>query len=101
MKPNCKTRHMMSRAFVHHQKSTARCVSVLSPFLRHVNMATLALIMFVALALLSTSGGKATETGGSPLTEVTKPEQVRSSAADIQGYKFITKDFGNKVAPNR
>ncbi len=72
-------------------------MSVLSPFLRHLNPGTLAIVMFVALALLSTSRGKETETGGSPLTEVTKTEKARS----IQAYEFIAKDFGNKGAPNR
>jgi hypothetical protein len=101
MKPNRKTSHMMSTAFVHHQKPTVRCMSVLSPFLRHLNPGTLAIVMFVALALLSTSRGKETETGGSPLTEVTKTQKARSSAAEIQAYEFIAKDFGNKGAPNR
>jgi hypothetical protein len=75
-------------------------MSILSPFLRNLNPGTLAIMMFVALALLSTIRGKETETGGSPLTEVTKTEEVRSSA-EIEGYKFIAKDFGNKVAPTR
>ena len=101
MKPNCKTRHTMSTDFVHHPKSTARCLSVLCPFLKYLNADTLAIAMFVALALLSASRGKEIETRGSHFTKVTKPEEVRSSAADIQGYKFIAKDFGNKVAPNR
>jgi hypothetical protein len=52
----------MSASFVHHQKAPARCISVLSPFLRHVNTGTLALIMFVALAFLSTTRGKEAET---------------------------------------
>jgi hypothetical protein len=57
--------------------------------------------MFVALALLSTGRGKETETGGSPLTEVTKTEKARFSAAEVQAYEFIAKDFGNKGAPIR
>ena len=101
MKPDNANSHMMSVVLIHHQKPTVRCMSVLSPFLRHLNPGTLAIVMFVALALLSTSRGKETETGGSPLTEVTKTEEARSSAAKIQAYKFIAKDFGNKGAPNR
>jgi hypothetical protein len=56
----------MSTFFVEHQKPTAKCLSVLSPFLKHLNMGTLALIMFVALALLSTSHGKESETKKTP-----------------------------------
>lgn len=101
MKPNNANSPMMSMVLIHHQKPTVRCMSVLSPFLRHVNPGTLAIVMFVALALLNPSRGKDTETGGSPLTGVTKTEEARSSAAEIQAYEFVAKDFGNKGASNR
>src|SRR6266487_4490447 len=42
---------------VHHQKHTARRVSVLSPILKHVNAGTLAFAMFVGLALWSSPVG--------------------------------------------
>jgi plastocyanin len=51
----------MSASFVHHQKPPARCFSVISPFLRHLNTGTLAFILFVAFALLSTTRGKDSE----------------------------------------
>jgi hypothetical protein len=51
----------MSTSFVQHQKPRARRFSVLSPFLRHLNTGTLAFILFVAFALLSTTRGKEAE----------------------------------------
>jgi len=97
MKPNRKTRHTMSTDFVHHQKCTARCVSVLSPFLRHLNPGTLAIAMFVAFALLSTSRGKEIETRGSRFSEVTKTEEVRSSVAETQATNSLPKISGIKA----
>jgi plastocyanin len=77
----------MSASFVHHQKAPARCVSVLSPFLRHLNMGTLAFIMFVALAFLSTTRGKETETRESAPAKATKTEVV------IGNFNFSPKAF--------
>jgi hypothetical protein len=56
-----KRSNMKSASFVHHQILPARCISVLSPFLRHLNTGTLAFIMLVALALLSSTRGKEAE----------------------------------------
>jgi plastocyanin len=53
-----------------------KCVSVLSPFLRHLNTGTLVLVMFVALALLITTCGKDSETRRSAPTKATKPEII-------------------------
>ena len=66
----------MSASFVHHQKPNARLMSVISPFLRHLNPGTLALIMFVAFALLSTTRGKDAETRESALAGTTKSEII-------------------------
>jgi hypothetical protein len=38
---------------IHYRKHPAKNVSATSPLLRHLNMGTLALVLFVALALLS------------------------------------------------
>ena len=76
MKPNHKTSHMMSASFAHHQNATARCMSALAPFLRHLNMGTLAIIIFVALALLGTNHGKESETRESALAGTTKSEVI-------------------------
>jgi len=53
-----------------------KCVSVISPFLSHLNMGTLALVMFVALALLITTRGKDSETRRSAPTKATKTEII-------------------------
>jgi hypothetical protein len=66
----------MSASFVQHQQATPRCVSVLSPFLKHLNMGTLALVMFVALALLSSTRGKESPIRDSPLGKAAKSEIV-------------------------
>ncbi len=49
----------MSAPPVHYQK--CRSVSAISPFLRHLNTGTLAFVMFVAFALLSSIRGKESE----------------------------------------
>jgi plastocyanin len=59
---------------VHHQKHTARRVSVLSPILKHLNTGTLALAMFVVLALLSSTHGKDSQTRDSAPVRATKTE---------------------------
>ena len=66
----------MSVSSSHYQRRIARRVTVLSPFLRHLNMGTLALVMFVALALLITTRGKDSETRRSAPTKATKPEII-------------------------
>ena len=75
MTPNHKRSHMMSASSVH-QRRPARCVSVLSPFLRHLNTGTLAFILFVALALLNTTRGKDAETREPAPVETTKSEVI-------------------------
>ena len=59
---------------VHHQKHTTRRVSVLSPILKHLNTGTLALAMFVVLALLSSTHGKDSQTRDSAPVRATKTE---------------------------
>jgi len=66
----------MLASVVQQEKPPARCVSVLSPFLRHLNTGTLAFIMFVALALLSTTRGKEAETREPAPAGTTKSEVV-------------------------
>jgi len=39
-----------------------RCVTILAPFLRHLNTGTLAVVMFIAVALFSNTHGKDAET---------------------------------------
>ena len=66
--------HLMFASPLHHQKHTARRVSVLYPLLRHLNTGTLAFAMFVAVALLSSTHGKDSETRASAPVKAIKTE---------------------------
>ena len=66
---------------VRHQRHTAGRVAALSPILKHLNTGTLALAMFVALALLSSTHGKDSQTRES----ATKTEVV------IDNFSFSPK----------
>lgn len=66
----------MSASPVHRQNTPTRCVTVLTRLLRHLNMGTLALVMFVALALLPNIRGKEAETKPSILVKTPKTEVV-------------------------
>jgi len=57
--------HLMFASPLHHRKHTVRRVSVLCPLLRHLNTGTLAFAMIVAVALLSSTHGKDSETKAS------------------------------------
>ena len=66
----------MSASPVHRQKHATKCVTVLSPFLRHLNTGTLAFVMFVALPFLSSTHGKNPETKESIPSKATKTDVV-------------------------
>src|SRR5438045_8376184 len=66
----------MSASPAHYRKPATRCVTVLTPFLRHLNTGTLAFVLFVALALLNTMRGKEPETRESAPANATKTEVV-------------------------
>lgn len=78
----------MSTSIVHDQKPAGRCMSVLFPFLKHINTRTIALIMFFGLALLSNIRGTETETEESAPTKTTKSGVVviDHSTKAAQGY---------------
>jgi len=67
---------LMSASPVHRQKPAIKCVTVLSPFLRHLNTGTLAFVMFVALPFLSSTHGKNPETKESIPSKAAKTEVV-------------------------
>src|SRR6266853_5744012 len=73
-KPNLGSTHLMSASPVHHEKHSARRVSALFPILKHVNTGALAFAMFVALALLSSTHGKDSQTRDSAPVKATKTE---------------------------
>lgn len=59
---------------VHRQKHTAGRVSAVSSILKHLNTGTLALAMFVVLALLSSTHGNDSKTSDSVPVKATKIE---------------------------
>ncbi len=77
----------MSASPVHYQNRATRSVSIISPFLRHLNMSTLAFILFVALALLSTMRGTEPETRESTSAKAIKGKVV------IDNFSFSPKTF--------
>ena len=77
----------MSASPTPYRKPTTKCVTVLTPFLRHLNTGTLAFFLFVALALLSTMRGKEPETRESAPDKSTKTEVV------IDNFSFLPKTF--------
>jgi len=86
VKPKHTKTHFMSASPVHRQKH-AKCVTVLSPFLRHLNTGTLASVMFLALAFLSSTHGKNPETRESVPSKATKTEVV------IDNFSFSPQTF--------
>ena len=67
-----------------HRKDTARRVSVLFPLLKHLNTGTVAFAMFVAVALLSSTHGKGSETRASAPVKAIKTEVA------IDNFSFST-----------
>ncbi|MDX6711193.1 MAG: hypothetical protein QOH96_2209 [Blastocatellia bacterium] len=87
MKPKHRKSSIMSASPSHYQRCIAGRATVLSPFLRHLNTGTLAFVMFVAFALLSSIRGKDSETKGPALPKNTKTEVV------IDNFSFSPKTF--------
>ena len=75
----------MSTSPAHYRKPPARCVTVLTPFLRHLNTGTLAFALVIALALLTSIRGNEPETKGPPLPQNTKTDVV------IDNFSFSPK----------
>ena len=65
---------LMFGSLLPHRKDTARRVSVLYPLLKHLNTGTLAFAMFVAVALLSSTHNKDSETRPSAPVKAIKTE---------------------------
>jgi plastocyanin len=80
MKPKHRKTSVMSASPVHYQNRATRSVSIISPFLRHLNMGTLAFVLFVALALLNTMRG-------------TEPETRESTSAKAKKGKVVIDNF--------
>jgi plastocyanin len=71
---------------VRYDKSAIESVSVLASFLRHLNMRTLALALFVALALLTTMRGE------EPATRESAPAKATTTEV-IDNFSFLPKMF--------
>jgi plastocyanin len=65
LKPNRKKTHIMTTSPAYYPRSATKCVTVLTPFLRHLNTGTLAIFLFVALASLTSIRGYGVESKGS------------------------------------
>jgi hypothetical protein len=93
MKANHKEIQVTSASPVHRQQSATTCISVLSPFLRHLTMSHLAFTMFVALALLSPIRGKNAETRESASTSaITSGVSVNEGQRMIQNLDLTEKE---------
>ena len=75
----------MSTLPFHYRNPATGCMTVLTPFLRHLNTGTLAFVLFVALALLSSIHGKNSETREPAPFKATKTEVV------IDNFSFSPK----------
>ena len=75
----------MSASPNHCQRRIGKCVTVWSPFLRHLDTGTLAFVMFVAFAFLSTIRGKESEVRDLVSTKATKTDVV------IDNFSFSPK----------
>ncbi len=83
----------MSASPAHYRKPATRCASVFIPFIRHVNTGSLAFVMFVALALLSSTRGKDTETRESAPAKATTSEViVKGGRRTIRDLDFTEKE---------
>ena len=90
--------HIMSASPTHYRKPTTRCLTVLTPLLRHLNTGTLAFMMFVALALLSNTRGKEAETRELAPVETTKSEVIIDKQHD-NVPNVVTKAAGQTMSP--
>ena len=77
----------MSASPTPYRKPTTKCVTVLTPLLRHLNTGTLAFFMLVALASLTNMRGKEAETKASIPVKASKAEVV------IDNFNFSPKTF--------
>jgi hypothetical protein len=91
---------VMLASAIHYNKSAAGRVSVLAAFVRHLNAGTLALVLFVALALLTAAKGKEPETtvsararGTESQLAITPCHSPLAAQRQIQGDKFTVKTF--------
>ena len=78
--------HIMTTSPAYYPRSATKCATVLTPFLRHLNTGTLAILLFVALAALTSIPGREVESKGSV------PEAGKNEIA-IANLSFSPKMF--------
>src|SRR2546430_3624723 len=72
VKPTRRKTQIMTTSPAYYPRSATKCVTVLTPFLRHLNTGTLAIFLFVALASLTSIRGREVEPKGSIPVEAGK-----------------------------
>jgi len=77
----------MSASPTHYRKPATRCVTVFTPFLRHLNTGTLAFFMLAALASLTSMRGKEAE------TKASIPVKASTTEVLIDNFSFSPKTF--------
>ena len=87
LKPNRRKAHIMTTSPAYYPRSATKCVTVLTPFLRHLNTGTLAIFLFVALASLTSIRGREVEAKGSI------PVEADKKAIAIANFNFSAKMF--------
>jgi hypothetical protein len=91
----------MSASPAHYRKPATRCVTVLTPLLRHLNTGTLAFILFVALALLSSTHGKDAEPRElGPVKATTSAVIIKGGQRTIRDVDLTEKGTLRQIAPN-
>ena len=86
LKPNRRKTHIMTTSPAYYPRPATKYVTVLTPFLRHLNTGTLAIFLFVALAFLTNIRGREVEAKGSI------PE-LRKNEIAIANFSFSPKMF--------
>ena len=87
LKPNRRKTYIMTTSPAYYPRSATKCATVLTPFLRHLNTGTLAILLFVALAALTSIPGREVETKRSIPVEAGKNEIA------IANFSFSPKMF--------
>jgi plastocyanin len=77
----------MSTSPSHYRKPATRCMTVLTPFLRHLNTGTLAFFLLIALASLTNMRGKEAE------TKASIPVKASRTEVAIDNFSFSPKTF--------
>jgi plastocyanin len=87
VKPKHRKTHIMTASPACYPRSATKCVTVLTPFLRHLNTGTLAIFLFVALAFLTSIRGREVE------TKESIPVKADKNEIAIADFSFSPKTF--------